>query len=236
MSVRALLLPAAFCVLSMMPAAGAEELHVLAAGSLREVLGAIGDRYRKATGVEIVAAFGPSGLLRERIENGERADLFASADIGHPLTLLKEGRATRVAIFTRNRLCGFSEPKIGLTTANFVERLLDPAVKVGTATPKADPAGDYTWAMFRRIDALRPGSYATLDKKAQQIVGGPTNNAPVGGRDPVIAAFAAGRIDLFIGYCSGAKPLMSQMPQLRVASVPRLIATGPDHHRNGHVP
>jgi molybdate transport system substrate-binding protein len=219
----------AFCVLVVIQGAAAEELHVLAAGSLREVIGAIGDQYHKATGVEIVAAFGPSGVLRERIEKGEQVDLFASADIGHPLTLLKEGLATRVVMFTRNSLCGFSDLKIGLTTANFVERLLDPTVKLGTSTPKADPGGDYTWAMFHRIDALRPGSYAILDKKAQQVVGGPTNNAPVGGRDPVIAAFAADRIALFIGYCSGAKRLLSQMPQLRVAPVPRAIATGPEY-------
>ncbi len=83
--------------------------------------------------------------------------------------------------------------------------------------------------MFHRIDALRPGSYQILDKKAQQIVGGPTNNAPVGGKDPVVAAFAAGRIDLFIGYCSGAKRLRSQMPGLQVAEVLHAIATGPEY-------
>ena len=104
-----------------------------------------------------------------------------------------------------------------------------PAVKLGTSTPKADPAGDYTWAMFRRIDALRPGSFAILDKKAQQIVGGPTNNAPVGGKDPAVAALATAGIDIFIGYCSGAKRLQSQMPELQVAEVPREIAAGPEY-------
>jgi ABC-type molybdate transport system substrate-binding protein len=232
MPLRALLhalLVAAFCVLTTIPAARAEQLRVLAAGSLREVIGAIGNEYRKATDIEIVASFGPSGVLRERIENGERVDLFASADIGHPLALLNKGLATRIAMFTRNRLCGFATARVGLTTANFVDRLLNPAVKLGTSTPKADPAGDYTWAMFRKIDALRPGSYAILDKKAQQVVGGPTNNADIGGRDPVIAAFTADRIDLFIGYCSGARRLLSQMPQLQVAPVPHTIATGPEY-------
>jgi len=42
-------------------------------------------------------------------------------------------------------------------------------------------------------------------------------------------AFAAGRIDLFIGYCSGAKRLRSQMPELQVAKVPLAIATGPEY-------
>jgi ABC-type molybdate transport system substrate-binding protein len=196
-----ILVVAAFCLLAMIDATRAEQLHVLAAGSLREALGEIGSQYRKATGVNVIADFGPSGVLRERIEKGERADLFASADVGHPLKLLEEGLATRVAMFARNKLCGFAVPAIGLTTANFVDRLLDPTVKLGTSTPKADPAGDYTWAMFHKIDALRPGSYAILDKKAQQIVGGPTNNAPVGGKDAAATALATGRVDLFIGYC-----------------------------------
>jgi molybdate transport system substrate-binding protein len=223
------ILAATLGLLAIAHVAKAEQLHVLAAGSLREVLDEIGSQYSKATGLEVTADFGPSGILRRRIEGGERADLFASADIGHPLALLKEGLATRVVMFTRNRLCGFAVPKVGLRSANFVARLLDPTVRLGTSTPKADPAGDYTWTMFHKIDPLRPGSYTILDNKAQQIVGGPTNNAPVGGKDPAAAALATGRIDLFIGYCSGAKRLLSQMPQLQVAAVPDNIATGPEY-------
>jgi ABC-type molybdate transport system substrate-binding protein len=210
----------ALCLFAVINSPRAEQLHVLAAGSLREVLGEIGSQYRKTTGINVTVDFGPSGVLRERIEKGAHADLFASADVGHPLKLFEEGLATRVAMFTRNKLCGFAVPQAGLTTANFVARLLDPAIRLGTSTPKADPAGDYTWAMFHKIDASRSGSYAILDKKAQQIVGGPTNNAPVGGRDPAVAAFAAGHIDLFIGYCSGAKRLLAQMPTLQIAGLP----------------
>jgi molybdate transport system substrate-binding protein len=81
------LLAAVLCLFAMISASKAEQLHVLAAGSLREVLGEIGNQYRQATGVEISADFGPSGILRQRIEKGERADLFASADIGHPKLL-----------------------------------------------------------------------------------------------------------------------------------------------------
>jgi molybdate transport system substrate-binding protein len=104
-----------------------------------------------------------------------------------------------VAIFTRNTLCGVAVPKVGLTTANFLDRLLDPSVKLGTSTPKTDPACDYTWTMFHRAENLRRGSYEALDKKAQQIVGGPTNTAPIEGKDPVIAALAAGKVDVVIG-------------------------------------
>ena len=71
--------------------------------------------------------------------------------------------------------------------------------------------------------------YEILDKKAQQIVGGPANNAPVGGNDPALAALASGRVDIVIGYCTSAKLRLSQMPELQVAAVPREIATGPEY-------
>jgi len=228
MALQLLLLAPLYLAL-MIGAVAAQELHLLGAGSLREVTAEIGKRYREATGTTVVADFGPSGLLRERIEKGEDADLFASADMGHPLKLLRDGRATRVAMFTRNTLCGVAVPKVGLTTANFLDRLLGPSVKLGTSTPKADPAGDYTWEMFRRADALRPGSYEVLVEKAQQIVGGPANNAPVEGKDPAVAALAAGVVDVVIGYCSSTKLRLRQMPELQVVAVPSEIATGPEY-------
>jgi molybdate transport system substrate-binding protein len=216
---------AVVCIAAMTGSVWAEGLHVLAAGSLREVIGEIGERYKKTTGIEVTADFGPSGVLRERIEKDEKVDLFASADMGHPLKLLADGRATRVAMFTRNALCGFAAPKIGLTATDFLDRLLDPAVKLGTSTPKADPAGDYTWLMFRRADALRPGVFAVLDHKAQKIVGGPS---PTSG-DPVAEAFAAGKIDVMMGYCSGRRRMAKTVPNVQAVEVPKEIAASPEY-------
>ena len=164
-------------------------------------------------------------MLRGRIEKGERADLFASADMKHPLKLLVEGRSMRVVMFTRNALCGFAAPKAGLTSANFLDRLLDPAVRLGTSTPKSDPSGDYTWVVFHRAEAIRPGSYALLDQKAQKIVGGP---GPTTG-NPVADAFASGKIDVMIGYCSGRKRMLSAIADLQVVDVPKAIAAGPEY-------
>jgi ABC-type molybdate transport system substrate-binding protein len=217
---------AAICVATVIGAARAEGLRVLAAGSLREVIGEIGERYKTATGVPVSADFGPSGLIRERIEKGESADLFASADIGHPLKLLADGRATRVAMFTRNALCGFALPKVGLTTENLLDRLLDPAVKLGTSTPKADPSGDYTWVVFHRAEAVRTGAYAILDGKARKIVGGPAT--PTTG-NPAAGGLSSGTIDVMIGYCSGEKRMQAQVPDVRMAQMPKEIAAGPEY-------
>jgi ABC-type molybdate transport system substrate-binding protein len=56
--------------------------------------------------------------------------------------------------------------------------MLDPNLKLGTSTPKADPAGDYTWAMFAKADALRPGSRALLEAKAVQLMSGRNSLRP----------------------------------------------------------
>ena len=205
--------------------ARADELRVLAAGSLREVIGEIGDRYKQATGTVITADFGPSGVMRERIEKGEKTDLFASADMGHPLKLLADGRATRVDMFARNSLCAFAAPKVGLTSTNVIDRLLDPTVKLGTSTPKADPAGDYTWLMFRRAEAIHPGAYETLDQKAQKIVGGPGS---VRG-DPAADGLKSGQIDVMIGYCSGRQRMDQALGEVQVVQVPKEITVGPEY-------
>src|SRR5262245_30340369 len=172
--------------------AGGEELVLFGAGSLREVMTQIAADYQARHGATVRTEFGPSGLMRERIERGERVDLFASADMGHPLRLREQGRATTVAMFTRNTLCAMARPQVGLSTANFLDKLLDPGIKLGTSTPKADPAGDYTWAMFRLADRLRPGSFAVLDTKAQQIVGGTLPNPRDSSMDAAVVALRDG--------------------------------------------
>ena len=206
-----------------------EELVLFGAGSLREVMTQIATDYQTAHGVTVRTEFGPSGLMRERIEKGERVDLFASADMGHPLQLRQQGRATTVAMFTRNTLCAVATPQIGLTTANFLDKLLDPGIKLGTSTPKADPAGDYTWAMFRLADRLRPGSFAALDKKAQQVVGGALPNPRDSGADPAVTALRDGVVDVHLGYCTSARLRLSQLPTLQVVDIPDALRVGPEY-------
>jgi molybdate transport system substrate-binding protein len=78
-----------FCALLLMsvlpsvssPALAAEPVAVFAAGSLRAVLSDIATGFTRDTGTEVRFTFGPSGLLKERIEKGEVADVFASANM-----------------------------------------------------------------------------------------------------------------------------------------------------------
>ena len=65
-------------------------LRLYAAGSLKAALSEVTENYmRYDDDVLVETTFGPSGLLRERIEKGETADVFASADMKHPQALEK---------------------------------------------------------------------------------------------------------------------------------------------------
>jgi molybdate transport system substrate-binding protein len=213
----------------LLRSAEGEDLVLYGAGSLREVMTQIASDYQAVRGTHVRTDFGPSGLMRERIQRGEKVDVFASADLGHPLQLQQEGRATIVVMFTRNTLCAVALPRLELTSGNFLDKLLDPGVKLGTSTPKADPAGDYTWAMFRLADRRRQGSFAILDKKAQQIVGGTLPHASGSNADPAITALRDGVVDVHISYCTSARLRMSQVPDLQLIEIPEPLRVGPEY-------
>jgi ABC-type molybdate transport system substrate-binding protein len=204
-------------------------VRVLAAGSLRSAIDEIGAAFSSASGVRIESGFGPSGILRERIEKGEGADLFASADMGNPLVLSRAGKAGPVILFARNRLCAVARPGLSVTPDNLLSTLLDPAVKLGTSTPKADPAGDYTWAMFAKAEAVRPGSRAVLEAKALQLMGGSTSAAPPAGIGLFAWHLREGRADVFLAYCSAGASFRKDLPGAAVVNLPSELATGADY-------
>ena len=82
--------------------------------------------------------------------------------------------------------------------------MLDPAVKLGTSTPKADPSGDYAFEVFAKADKIKPGAKAALEKKALQLSGGPASAAPPQGRSVYGWHVAEGRADIFPDLLHGA--------------------------------
>lgn len=209
--------------------AAAEEVTLHAAGSLTGALGEVAKAYADATGVAVKTDFGPSGLLRERIEKGEPAQVFASADMGHPRRLVASGRAEFVVRFTGNRLCAMAKPSVGLTLDTLLDKALDPAVRLGTSTPKSDPSGDYTWAMFAATETVRPGARAALEAKALQLVGGPTSEKIPAGKSAVPWMFETGKADMFIAYCTTAKAAAATGIALDVVELPPPLAQTADY-------
>jgi molybdate transport system substrate-binding protein len=200
-------------------------VRVLAAGSLRNAIGEIGAAFLSATTIAVESSFGPSGVLRERIEKGETPDLFASADMGNPLALAKAGKSGPVVLFARNRLCAFLRPGLKIDSSMLLTAMLDPKMKLGTSTPKADPAGDYTWDMFAKADAIHPGNAALLQAKALQLVGGPASAAPPAGMDVAAWHIREGRADIFISYCSSAAAFNKGVPDATIIGLPDRLAT-----------
>jgi len=208
-----------------------EAVTVFAAGSLRAAMTEIAQAFERAEpGSAVRLSFGASGLLCDRIAAGERADVFASANMEHPQALAAAGRARPVRRFARNTLCALVAPGVAATPETLVERLLDPAVKLGTSTPKADPSGDYAWAMFERIDQQgRPGAFQKLSDKALQLTGGPNSPLPPAGRNVYGVLVAEGRADIFITYCTNATIALAEQPALRVVALPAAINVGADY-------
>jgi hypothetical protein len=88
-----------------------------------------------AEGDVATPVFGPSGVLREKIEHGDHVDVFASADMAQPRALARSHSGSSVVMFTRNRLCALGRASVGMTTDNLLARLLDPSVRLATSTP-----------------------------------------------------------------------------------------------------
>lgn len=208
--------------------AGATEppVRVHAAGSLRAAFVDLGKRFEAATGVPIRFEFGPSGLLRDRIAAGEAAEVFASANMNHPESLASRGMAEKVRAFAGNRLCGLASPASGAQTGSLLERMLDPSLKLGISTPKADPSGDYAVELFRKADQVKPGSYQTLMAKALQLTGGPNSPPPPKDRSQYGMLVANGQADLFLTYCTNAVAAQKENPRLQVVPVPPELSVG----------
>lgn len=204
-------------------------ISIYAAGSLRHALPALAGAFSESTGVATETRHGPAGLLRERIEAGERPDLFLSANLAHPSRLAGIGLASPPVVFARNAMTALVRREAGVSTANFVDRLIDPGVRIGTSTPEKDPSGDYAWAIFRRVERIRPGSFAVLDGKAQKLVGGSETVVAPGTYGPVADALQSGRVDIFLGYATGMRLLEAELEGVGLVDIPADINVTPEY-------
>jgi ABC-type molybdate transport system substrate-binding protein len=212
------------------PPVAAQDIAVFAAGSLRAPLTDLAAAFERSSGRRVVLTFGASGLLRDRIDGGEPADVFASANMQHPQALVARGWASATVRFARNRMCLLTSPNVRATPATALATMLDAKVRLGTSTPKADPSGDYAWEVFRKAEALRPGAYAALTAKALQLTGGPQSPPPPPRRGSVYTLLvASGAADAFLTYCTNAEIAHAEDARLRVVRLPDALAVGADY-------
>jgi len=206
-----------------------DTVQLYAAGSLKGALTEISKAYEVSTGNKVEMKYGPSGLLKKEIADGAKADVFASANMEHPQALFAEKKSGPVSRFARNRLCALVKPGLNVTSANLLDRMLDPNVKLGTSTPKADPSGDYAFEVFHKAEAIKPGAQAVLEKKALQLTGAAGSAQPPAGRTVYGWHVAGGRADIFLTYCTNALGAQKENAGQQIVALPDNLAVGADY-------
>ncbi|MGD9866829.1 MAG: molybdate ABC transporter substrate-binding protein [Hyphomicrobiales bacterium] len=225
---RHLVLAALFCV-SGITMSQAETVQLFAAGSLKRALGDVAEAYGKASGNTVETTFGASGLMRQKIEEGATAHVFASANMEHPKALEEAGRAGPVTLFARNRLCALAQPLVQVESGSLIYVLLDPKVRVGTSTPKADPSGDYAWELFARAEKLSKGARKILEEKALKLTGGPDTEKAPEGRNQYAWVMEEKKADVFLTYCTNAVLARKELSGLKIIQIPKNLSVGADY-------
>jgi molybdenum ABC transporter molybdate-binding protein len=225
---RSVLCLAAVIVAFSMSSARSDTLKVMGAGSLRAVMTELLHRFPLQSDTVEPPEFGASGLMRQKIEEGADVDVFASADIEQPRRLAANHAERMVIQFARNSLCTLARPNLDINQDNLLDQLLDPKVRIATSTPGSDPLGTYTWAVFARADAIRPGATAALEAKAKKLVGGGEKTPPlVSGKGAVEGIFSSDAADIMLIYCSAVSALQTAMPSLTSIKLPPALTVEP---------
>jgi molybdate transport system substrate-binding protein len=189
------------------------ELTVFAAASLTEAFQELGRRFEAAQpGVRVVFSFGASNQLRAQIENGARADVFASANTKEMDAALKSGSVVKdsVQVFARNRLV-LAAPADNPARIVSLASLARPRIKLVVADPAA-PAGKYTLEMLKAA-AAGPGMPVNFESAVLANVASREENVKA-----VLAKVRLGEADAGIVYASDITAAARK--QVRVIALP----------------
>jgi molybdate transport system substrate-binding protein len=147
MKLTAFLVPAALLAFALsfssQPVSGQSgpALTVFAAASLTDAFTEVGQAFDAKTGGKTSFQFAGSQMLRTQLENGAKADVYASANAAQFDPLVKSGLVVNGSVFTRNRLIVIV-PKKGSGNVKTLADLAKPGVKLVIAD-KTVPVGQY---------------------------------------------------------------------------------------------
>ena len=134
------------------------DLHVYAASSLTEAFRALEAVYEGAVpDVDVAITFAGSQVLRLQIEQGARADVFASANPEHMAALVDAGLVHEGLVFATNALVVIVPPDNPARIETFED--LPRARRLVIGTPNV-PVGVYAREALRRADAAYGAGFA----------------------------------------------------------------------------
>ena len=151
-----LALPLALTIaLSSQPVSGqsASSLTVFAAASLTDSFTEIGKAFDAKTGGKTTLQFAGSQVLRTQLENGAKADVYASASVGQFDPLVKSGSVVSAGIFTKNRLVVIV-PKKGVGNVKTLADLAKAGIKLVIAD-KTVPVGAHTRQVLKNLEQVK---------------------------------------------------------------------------------
>ena len=142
------------------PARPTGELTVFAAASLTEPFTEMGTRLEATyPGLKILYNFGGSPTLRTQLEQGARADVFASADAAQMELARKSGVVQGdTPIFVKNRLVVIV-PRENPGKVTLFRDLARPGLKLDLAAPKV-PVGNYSRQALQKATAEYGAEFA----------------------------------------------------------------------------
>jgi molybdate transport system substrate-binding protein len=188
------------------------ELTVFAAASLTDAFNEMKTELERANpGLKITYQFAASNALRTQLEQGAKADIFASADQNQMDNAAKaglvEGQGT---LFIRNRLVVIV-PKNNPAKIEKLQDLAKPGVKIVTAQ-KEVPVGAYTIAALEKVS--RDGAFgADFQPRVEaNIVSREANVRQVVGKVEL------GEADAAVAYLSDVTPKV--VPAVTTIDIP----------------
>ncbi|MBZ9712498.1 molybdate ABC transporter substrate-binding protein [Deinococcus multiflagellatus] len=134
--------------------AQAANLTVFAAASLTDAFTELGRAFDARTGHRTTFQFAGSQVLRTQLEQGARADVYASANSAQFEPLVRAGLLNPGTLFVSNRLAIIAPQSSRAVTT--LADLARPGVKLVIAD-RAVPAGDYTRRMLTAVE--KAGTY-----------------------------------------------------------------------------
>ncbi|WP_138503755.1 substrate-binding domain-containing protein [Nostoc sp. PA-18-2419] len=205
------------------------EVTLYAAGSLRGALSEVASAFTDEFGIPVKTEFASSGSLKDRLLAGEKADVFASADLGNAMILNQNNLSGEVETFARNPIYAIAAPEVSLTTENLLDKFLNPDIKLGISKPISDPLGDYGVEVFRKAEQISPGSFAQLNAKAVILSGTlpPERNSP--GGSIVYYLQDINKADIYLVYYTSALSAQQISPSLQIVELPDSLKVQADY-------
>lgn len=181
--------------------ASAGRIHVLSAGAMGEIVGALADAYTRSTGIKVSAEFSRSPLVRDRIRAGEPFDVAITTQSRiEELARAGKVRAETAATVARSLIgvavrTGNPRPDIG-SLESFVGTL-----RAASSIACADPAFGTASGLYLKELFDRLGLRSELEPKLRLI--GAAGGEPL----VVCAAVADGRADIGIQQIAEIVPV-----------------------------